>query len=82
MRDVIKQQLASGKTEEDVKSFFMARYGEWILMSPTARGFNWLVYVLPLLALGLGAGVLTLAVRRWTSSATAGEEPTRTPTAV
>ena len=74
MRDVITQQLASGKTEEDVKGFFVARYGEWILMSPTARGFNWLVYVLPLLALGLGAGLLTLAVRRWTSvETTAGE---------
>jgi cytochrome c-type biogenesis protein CcmH len=82
MRDVVKQQLASGKTDDEVKQFFVGRYGEWILMSPTAHGFNWLVYVLPVFALALGLGLLALAVRRWTSAAPVSDESMRTPTAV
>jgi len=82
MRDVVKQQIANGKTDEEVKRFFVGRYGEWILMSPTPHGFNWLVYVLPLLALALGGGVVTLAVRRWTSGAPVRDEAVKTPTVV
>jgi cytochrome c-type biogenesis protein CcmH len=68
MRDVVAQQLASGKTEDEVKAFFVGRYGEWILMSPTAHGFNWVVYLLPVLALTMGAAFVGVAVRRWTSA--------------
>jgi cytochrome c-type biogenesis protein CcmH len=85
MRDVVRQQLASGKSEAEVKEFFVARYGEWILMSPTAHGFNWLVYVLPVLVLALGAGVLMLAVKRWTSaneSVGDSAQAVRTPTSL
>jgi cytochrome c-type biogenesis protein CcmH len=66
MRDVVRSQLAMGKSDDEVKAYFVARYGEWILMEPEARGFNLLVYVLPFVGLLAGAGVLVLAVRRWT----------------
>jgi cytochrome c-type biogenesis protein CcmH len=66
MRDVVRGQLAMGKSDDEVKAYFVARYGEWILMEPEARGFNLLVYVLPFVGLLAGAGVLVLAVRRWT----------------
>ena len=86
MRDVVRQQLAEGKTETDVKNFFVARYGEWILMQPTAHGFNWLVYLLPVLALAAGGAVVMLAVRRWTSGADPSDESAnasvQTPTSV
>ena len=66
MRDVVRSQLAMGKSDAEVKAYFVARYGEWILMEPKARGFNLLVYILPFVGLIAGAGVLVLAVRRWT----------------
>jgi len=65
MKDVVRAQLAEGKTEREVKAFFVARYGEWILMSPPAHGFNVLVYALPLAGLAVGASALVLLVRRW-----------------
>lgn len=75
MKDLVREQLRAGKTPEQVKQYFIARYGEWILLEPQAHGFNWLVYVLPLALLLAGGGVVTVAVRRWTSRTPVGESP-------
>jgi len=68
MRTLVRQQLAAGKSQDEVKSYFVARYGEWILMAPEKHGFNWVVYALPLLVLVGGAWVLITALRRWTAN--------------
>ena len=68
MKDVVRQQLAAGKSPDEVKRYFIGKYGEWILMQPTARS-NWAVYVLPPLVLLLGGAVVVVAVRRWTAGA-------------
>lgn len=68
MRDLVRQQLEQGKDPEQVKAYFVARYGQWILMAPPAAGFNWLVYVLPGAVLVFGALLVVILVRRWTSS--------------
>ena len=73
MRSVVRDQLAAGRTPDEVKAYFVGRYGEWILLQPTARGFNVVVYALPFLALLAGAAAIVLAVRRWTRDA--GEIP-------
>lgn len=66
MRDVVRAQIELGKSDEEVKAYFVGRYGEWILMEPKARGFNLLIYILPFLGLLAGGAVLVFAVRRWT----------------
>lgn len=68
MRDVVRQQLQDGKSPDEVKQYFVARYGEWILMAPPASGFNWLVYSLPAIVLALGIVFLVVLIRRWTSA--------------
>ena len=67
MKAVVREQLAQGRTPEQVKRYFIDRYGEWILLQPRARGFNLAIYVLPLLALAGGLALLALLVRRWTA---------------
>lgn len=67
MRDLVRQQLQEGKTPDQVKQYFVARYGQWILMAPPASGFNWLVYTLPWLALAAGLVLIVVLVRRWTA---------------
>jgi len=69
MRSVARDQLAAGRTPDEVKGYFVSKYGEWILLAPKARGFNLVAYVLPVLAI-VGGGVgIVLAVRRWTAGA-------------
>lgn len=67
MRALIRDQLASGRTEAEVESYFVERYGEWILMQPRHTGFNLLVYLLPGLALAAGLALLVVLVRRWSA---------------
>ena len=68
MRNLVKEQLAAGKSDDEVKAYFVSKYGEWILLEPKARGFNLLIYLLPVgLVLG-GIGAIVLVVRRWTAA--------------
>jgi cytochrome c-type biogenesis protein CcmH len=64
MRDEIEQRLAAGDSEDDVRAFFVARYGEWVLLEPTREGLNLLPWLLPLVAVAVGLAVWLVAVRR------------------
>lgn len=79
MRDLVREQLAAGKSPDEVKQYFVNRYGEWILLDPQAHGFNWLVYALPVLLLLGGGAVLLVAVRRWSTRPAAAAEPEPVP---
>ena len=72
MRTVVKERLATGESEQQVKDYFISKYGEWILLEPEARGFNLLVYALPALLVVGGAGLIVLLVKRWTAAPAAG----------
>lgn len=69
MRGVVRDQLAAGRTPEQVKQYFIEKYGEWILLEPEPHGFNILVYILPVVAVIAGAAVVIVAVRRWSRPA-------------
>ena len=70
MRGVITEQLREGKTDAQVIDYFVAKYGEWILLEPKARGFNLIAYFLPLIMLAAGIGVIYMSVRKWTRAGT------------
>ena len=66
MKTLVREQLANGKSEQEVLDYFVQKYGQWILLEPKAEGINLLVYWLPVLFLVIGAVGITLAVKRWT----------------
>ncbi len=66
MRDLVREQLVQGKTPEQIRAFFVSRYGEFVLLDPPKRGFNLLLWGLPFLAVLAGAGGVYLVARRWT----------------
>jgi cytochrome c-type biogenesis protein CcmH len=65
MRGVIRERLAAGDTPEQVKAYFVDKYGLWILLSPPRRGFNLLVWVVPFAGLLAGLALVAVVVRRW-----------------
>ena len=74
MKDVVRTQLAAGRTPDEVKGYFVAKYGEWILLEPPRRGVNLLAYALPAIAVGAGLFVIWLALRKWTCGAPSPED--------
>ena len=73
-RDLIRQQLSQGWSEDQIKQYFAAQYGIRVLAEPPRAGLNWLAYVLPPLVIVAGAFLLLRAMRMWTKPAAA-EEP-------
>lgn len=55
--DKVRELVAAGQSDREIRSYFVARYGEWALLEPPAEGMNLLVWLLPgvLLLLGLFA---------------------------
>lgn len=64
MREIIAEQLADGRTPDEVRGYFVARYGEWILLSPRTGGLGWLVWFLPVAAVLGGTGAALSQTRR------------------
>lgn len=65
MRQIIKQQLEEGRSEQEILAFFQQRYGDWILLDPPKRGLHLLVWVLPVAAGAAGVAALVVLGRRW-----------------
>jgi len=78
MRQVIRQQLQAGRSEEQVLRYFADHYGEHILLTPPRQGFALLAWLMPVIVLLAGLGLLSLVLRGWRSQArlqgTGGEE--------
>lgn len=64
MKALIREQVAAGKSDDEIKSFFVDRYGEFVLMEPRASGRTALVWIFPAAAFFGGIAVLLLVLRR------------------
>ena len=70
-RELIRQQLSQGWTEDQIKQYFISQYGVRVVGEPPATGLNWLVYVLPPIVILAGAFILFRAFRAWTKASKA-----------
>jgi cytochrome c-type biogenesis protein CcmH len=75
MRAIIRERLAAGESPADVQRYFVDRYGEWILLEPPRRGFNLVVWLLPLVVAVAGLASVVVVVRRWTRRRRAAPAP-------
>src|SRR5215472_13257434 len=65
MREIIRQQLQSGKSEQEVIQYFESRYGDRILWSPPWQGFTLLAWLIPIALLLGGTLLLFIVLRDW-----------------
>ena len=64
MRADIASKLAAGQSPEQIRAFFVDRYGEWVLLAPTKQGLNLLPWAVPIVGVIAGAAVWFVLVRR------------------
>lgn len=55
MRQEIAIMLADGKDTAEIKAYFLTQYGPQVLGEPPRSGFNWLAWLLPIVAIAGGA---------------------------
>jgi len=75
-RELIRQMLSEGKTEQEIKDYFVLNYGARVLSEPPRSGFNWLVYVIPPMVIVAGMFILFRAMRSWTQKSEASPQGT------
>jgi cytochrome c-type biogenesis protein CcmH len=64
MRRVIRTQLESGRSEQQVVEFFEQRYGAFVHYSPPLRPSTWLLWGSPFLLVVAGLALLLTMLRR------------------
>ena len=64
-RELIRQKLAQGETQEQIMAYFVEMRGEEILAAPPKRGFALTAWLFPVLIIINGAGVIVLLTRKW-----------------
>lgn len=69
-RGVIRDKLAEGWSEDQIKDYFVAQYGDRVLAEPPREGFNWFIYIVPMIIFAGGAILLYMGFRRWRSPET------------
>lgn len=64
LQGVVREQVAAGRSDAQIESFFQQRYGGWMLLDPPRRGATLVLWILPALALAAGVAIV---VTFWTS---------------
>lgn len=64
-RELIREKLLEGWTEDEIKAYFSEQYGDRVLSEPPPRGLNWLVYIIPPLVFLGGAFFLYRGFKAW-----------------
>ncbi|CAN1522190.1 formate-dependent nitrite reductase complex subunit NrfF [Caulobacteraceae bacterium] len=78
LRKVVREQVAAGQSDTQVKAFLTARYGEFVLLKPRFSAGNAALWLVPFLAVLAGLGMLAARWRRREATqALTGDEETR-----
>ena len=65
IKDKIHELMKLGKTDKEIKEYFIERYGEWILRAPPKKGFNLVLWILPGAGIGIGLLWVMILSKRW-----------------
>jgi cytochrome c-type biogenesis protein CcmH len=64
LKNQVREMLRQGKTEEEIKNYMVARYGDFVLYRPQMKSSTWILWVGPFALLALALGVLAFKLRQ------------------
>jgi cytochrome c-type biogenesis protein CcmH len=77
MRAIIRRRLSESESPNEITTYFVSKYGTWILLAPPSSGIGSLAWVAPpLLALG-GLALFAALIADWRRRARAPEPVAR-----
>ena len=57
LREIVREQMAAGKTDSEIRQFLVARYGEFILLQPVFAWHTAILWVAPIFLLMAGGAL-------------------------
>ncbi|MDP6952597.1 MAG: cytochrome c-type biogenesis protein CcmH [Alphaproteobacteria bacterium] len=64
LRLVVREQISEGASDDDVRDYVTARYGDFVLLRPPFKPKTWVLWLGPLLIAGIGVWGLVRSLRR------------------
>jgi len=64
LRREIREQMKAGKNDQEVVAYLTERYGDFVLYRPPFKPVTWLLWLGPVLFLGIGGGAWYMTLRR------------------
>ena len=64
LRREVRQLAVAGKSEDEIKQFLVARYGDFVLYRPPVKRTTWLLWFGPFVLLAAGGVIWWLILRR------------------
>jgi cytochrome c-type biogenesis protein CcmH len=64
LRHLVREQMADGKSDGQIKQFLVARYGDFILMEPPLQPDTYFLWLAPFVVLLGAGGVAYWVIRR------------------
>jgi cytochrome c-type biogenesis protein CcmH len=64
MRDLVRERIAAGDSDDQIRAFFRQRYGDFVLFRPPWDARTWLLWASPAILALLGLGAVIAASRR------------------
>ena len=76
LRNAIREQMAAGKSPDEIRAFLVARYGDFVLLKPPFKASTLLLWAGPFVLVAIGFGFILLQRRKKTiATADAGLAP-------
>lgn len=69
LREQIRILIKEGKTDEQIRSFMVERYGDFVLYRPPVKLITWLLWIGPFIILLIGIAGLFIFLRRRNAAA-------------
>jgi cytochrome c-type biogenesis protein CcmH len=70
LRVLVRERLLAGDSDDEVRQYLVARYGDFVLLKPPLRRSTWLLWFGPAVILVLAVIVIWLRARRLRAPAT------------
>jgi cytochrome c-type biogenesis protein CcmH len=64
LRNQIRTQIAAGKSDDEIRAYMVARYGDFVLYRPPFKATTAILWIGPFVLLGVGIAVLVWVVLR------------------
>lgn len=64
MRDLIRQMILQGKTDQEITDFLVERYGDFVLYHPPWKATTYILWIGPLFLFLLALGMLMYFIRQ------------------